>query len=150
MRPVAAVCPLVFRGGAGSGILVAMRALRPLLVVTDVGFLVYWLLTGLRLIPAAWAFKDYDDPILVAWNWSFLPLDLCISATGFTSIVLHRRGSPAWRGAAIVSLTLTLCSGLQAVAFWAIRRDFDVSWWAPNLFLFGYPLFFLPRLVRGR
>lgn len=46
-----------------------------------------------------------------------------------------------------MSLVLTSCSGLQAVSFWYVRRDFDWTWWAPNLFLLLYPLFFLPGLV---
>jgi len=34
-----------------------------------------------HVIPESYLFKDYDNPILQAWNWSFLPLDLCISFT---------------------------------------------------------------------
>jgi hypothetical protein len=48
----------------------------------------------------------------------------------------------------LISSVLTSCSGLQAVAFWALRGDFDVIWWAPNLFLLLYPLVFLPVVVR--
>lgn len=123
--------------------------LRPLFLVVDLGFLAYWLVTLLHLIPEAWLFKDYQNPILSAWNWSFLPLDLCISATGLGSLRLLRRGDPRWSRLAQLSLCLTACSGLQAVAFFALRRDFDPTWWLPNLFLLLYPLPYLGRLLRG-
>ena len=116
-----------------------MRALRPFFVATDTGFVLYWLITLAGVIPAAYLFKDYSDPILVAWNWSFLPLDLMISATGFWSLYLHRQANPAWLPWALMSLTLTTCSGLQAVAFWTLRADFDPAWWIPNLYLLLYP-----------
>lgn len=85
----------------------------------------------------------------LTWNFSFLPLDLLVSATGLTSIWCHTRGKWQWQPLALVSLTLTLCSGLQAVAFWTLRRDFDPMWWVPNLFLLLYPVFFLPAVMRG-
>ena len=117
--------------------------------LTDIGFVVYWLLTLLHAIPASYLFKAYAHPILTAWNWSFLPLDLLISATGFTSLALYQRGHAAWRSLALISLTLTISSGLQALAFWVLRADFDPFWWAPNLYLLIYPFFFLPGLVMG-
>jgi hypothetical protein len=126
-----------------------MRRLRPFFVVTDTGFVLYWLITLAGVLPEAWLFKDYHDPILWAWNWSFLPLDLAISATGFGALALHARGRPTWIGWALVSLALTSCSGLQAIAFWTLRRDFDLGWWLPNLYLLLYPWAFLPRLVRS-
>ncbi len=59
--------------------------------ITDIGFILYWLITLLQVIPEELLFKDYDNPILQAWNWSFLPLDLAISATGLASLLLFRR-----------------------------------------------------------
>jgi hypothetical protein len=53
-----------------------------------------------------------------------------------------------WRDLALISLVLTSVSGLQAVAFWAMRGGFDPVWWIPNGFLLTYPLFFIPRLLR--
>ena len=115
--------------------------------ITDLGFIAYWLITMLHFIPKEYLFKDYDNPILQAWNWSFLPLDLAISATGLTSLLLFRGAHRAWKMMAIISLALTFCSGLQAIAFWVLRQDFDWQWWLPNLFLLLYPLWFLPRLI---
>jgi hypothetical protein len=124
-----------------------MRALKPFFLATDIGFIIYWLITLLGLIPAAYLFKDYHDPLLVAWNWSFLPLDLLVSASGLGSLLLERRGNPRWRELALISLVLTSCSGLQAVAFWVLRADFDPTWWVPNLYLLIYPLAFIPRFL---
>jgi hypothetical protein len=124
-----------------------MRSLKPFFIATDIGFIVYWLITALQLIPAQYLFKDYHDPVLVTWNWSFLPLDLLISATGLSSLYLHGRGDERWRGLALASLVLTFCSGLQALTFWAIRADFDLVWWIANGYLLLYPLFFIPQLV---
>ena len=85
--------------------------LKPFFLVVDLDFILYWTVTLLNLIPEAYLFKDYGDSVLVAWNWSFLPLDLFISATGLGSLYLLRRGNPSWRSVALISLVLTFCSG---------------------------------------
>lgn len=118
------------------------------MLVTDVGFVLYWIITIAHVIPPESLFRDYTNPIMIHWNWSFLPLDLLISATGITSLVLMKKANAYWRHFALISLTLTSVSGLQAIAFWAIAGDFDVSWWMPNLFLLLYPLFFMRYLIR--
>ena len=125
-----------------------VRALKTLFMLVDLGFIAYWVCAWLQLFPQDSLFKDYDNPILQAWNFSFLPLDLLVSATGLSCVWFHSRGSPVWQPLALISLTLTLCSGLQAVAFWALRGDFDPMWWAPNLFLLLCPLFFFPVVLR--
>ena len=125
-----------------------MKTLKYYFWVVDIGFILYWLITLLGIIPNAYLFKDYHNPILVAWNWSFLPLDLFISVTGLSSLWLWKKNNSMWRPIALISLVLTSCSGLQAIAFWVLRSDFDISWWLPNLFLLVYPLFFIPGLIR--
>ncbi len=125
-----------------------MNRLKYYFLVVDVGFILYWLITLLGVIPNEYLFKDYNNPILVAWNWSFLPLDLFISGSGLTSLYLWKRNIKSWKPLALISLVLTSCSGLQAIAFWVLRNDFDPSWWIPNLFLLVYPLFFIPSFVR--
>ena len=124
-----------------------MSTLKPFFWFTDLGMLLYWFATALALIPAEYAYSDYKNPLLVAWNWSFFPLDLLISLTGLFSLFLYSRRSSLWRGMALVSLTLTFVSGLNAVSFWAIRGDFAPEWWFPNLYLLLYPLFFLRGLL---
>ncbi|MBM9576297.1 YvaD family protein [Leptospira sp. 201903070] len=125
-----------------------MNNLLPgLFLFTDIGFILYWMITGFQWIPESYLFKDYHDPILLDWNWSFLPLDLLVSISGFYSLYLRKRGRSEWERMALISLVLTSISGLQAVAFWSFRRDFDPSWWIPNLYLLLYPIYFIYRLV---
>lgn len=126
-----------------------MARLKAFFLLVDISFLAYWLLAWFHLFPRDYLFKDYDNPILDAWNFSFLPLDLIVSATGLGSIWCHRTGRALWQPLALVSLTLTFCSGLQAIAFFGLRKDFDPIWWGPNLFLMLYPLFFLAPVLRG-
>ena len=125
-----------------------MNKLKYFFLVVDIGFIAYWLITLLGVIPNEYLFKDYQNPILVAWNWSFLPLDLFISGTGLTSLWLWKKNNSSWKSLALISLVLTFCSGLQAVAFWFLRGDFDMSWWVPNLFLLIYPVLFIPGFVK--
>ncbi|WP_017721452.1 YvaD family protein [Kamptonema formosum] len=127
-----------------------MKRLKNFFLVTDIGFILYWLITLFHLLPESYLFKDYNNPILVAWNWSFLPLDLLISATGFFSLFLYTKGRKNWDRVALVSLILTFCSGLQAISFWTLRADFDLNWWLPNLFLLLYPMFFIPRFISNK
>jgi hypothetical protein len=131
-----------------------MKKMKPFMLVTDVGLLTYWavsalVLLGLDIVPEAYLFKDYHEPIMKAWNWSYFPLDVVLSACGLLSLRRYRLGDPSWRILATFSLSLTFCAGLMAVSFWTIRLDFDPVWWIPNLFFVMWPCFFLPRLANG-
>lgn len=125
------------------------RLLMICFLVVDLGFLAYWAITALHALPPEWLYSEYADPLMVAWNWSFLPLDLAVSATGLTAVALRRHGSAHWQRWALVSLALTSASGFQAISFWALRCDLDLGWWVPNSFLLLYPWGFLPRLLCG-
>lgn len=128
---------------------------RPLVIaltVTDVAFILYWTLAalsqvGVIQIPPDWMYASYDQPDVIAWNWSFLPMDLAFSVFGLKAVAAARRGDPAWRPFAIVSLTLTMAAGGMAVSYWAILREFDPSWFLANLALVIWPLFFMRRLM---
>jgi hypothetical protein len=122
-------------------------SLRLNLLITDVGFLLYWFITSIGLLPTDWLFNDYENPILVAWNWSFAPLDLLVSFAGISALIAAKRASEAWKPLALIFLTLTFCAGLMALAFWTLRQDFDPLWWAPNLYFMIWPLFFIRQLV---
>jgi len=65
-----------------------MNKLKYFFLVVDTGFILYWLITILEIIPNEYLFKDYHNQILVAWNWSFLPIDMLISGTGLASLWL--------------------------------------------------------------
>ncbi|GHE65380.1 hypothetical protein GCM10018785_37820 [Streptomyces longispororuber] len=142
-----------------------LRSVKAAMLVTDLAFLLYWSVALLGLIPAEYAYKDYDDPVMSDWNYSFLPLDVAASATGLASLYLcrrerrtgypcrreHRTDSPdrtAWRPLMLVSLTLTSTAGLQAVVFWALRGDWSPTWWIPNLALLLFPVPAIVRLTR--
>jgi hypothetical protein len=125
----------------------SMPSLRIHLLVTDIGFVVYWLVTAFGALPPQWLFQDYANPLLVAWNWSFAPLDLIASFFGFFALHLLRRHNPLWGYAALASLMLTMCAGLMALSFWTIRGDFDIAWWLPNVYLLIWPLFFIRKMI---
>jgi hypothetical protein len=122
--------------------------LRRLMLVTDISLLAYWSLTALAAagvigLPSDWLFSDYHNPIVVAWNWSFLPLDVILSVAGLTSVRLAVRKDARWQHYALISLSLTFCAGLMAISFWTIRGEFDPVWWGFNLYLVLWPLPFL-------
>lgn len=125
-----------------------MKALKTIFLIVDIGFILYWAITALHLIPPQYLYNDYTNAILVNWNWSFFPLDILISFTGMYSLYLARKQRTQWKVFALISLVLTFTSGLQALSYWVLARDFDLTWWIPNAFLLIYPLFFIPQLVR--
>mgnify|MGYP001565579317 CR=1 FL=1 len=125
------------------------RELKIIFLIVDISFILYWLITFFALIPEPYLFKDYHNQILVTWNWSFLPLDLFISYTGLTSLILKNKKKHEWKLWALISLVLTFCSGLQAISFWAIQKDFDPTWWFFNGILLIYPLFFIKKLLKN-
>tara|TARA_R110002110_G_scaffold111174_2_gene276898 strand:- start:5188 stop:5634 length:447 start_codon:yes stop_codon:yes gene_type:complete len=127
--------------------------LPALLLFTDIGFLLYWSVTALHVagvfhLPPEYLFKNYNNPLVFAWNWSFMPLDVALSLAGLAGMSLWRRGHPAARSLVAFSLALTFCAGLMAIAFWTITGDFDLGWWLPNLFLLVWPLIYLLKLAR--
>jgi len=121
------------------------RTGKTVLLTIDFGFIFYWLLIALNLIPHEWVFQNYDDPNVRAWNWSFLPLDIAASITGFMGI--KGKGNLALL---VMSSTLTMVAGGMALAFWGIQGFFNLGWWLPNLFLFVAGLIFLVRLVKSQ
>jgi len=123
------------------------RYLRWNLLVTDLGFVLYWSVSALNLLPADWLYKDHENPILHAWNWSFSPLDLAASFSGLAALRFAARTSPKWQKLALISATLTFCAGLMAISFWFLRRDFDPAWWAPNIYLMLWPVTVLRELL---
>ncbi|MET9244816.1 DUF5360 family protein [Nonomuraea sp. NPDC003709] len=127
-----------------------LRVTKALMLLTDLAFVIYFTITGLGLIPPEWAFADYTNPLMADWNWSFLWIDLLASATGLASLYLLRRGSPSGPGLMLVSLVLTMASGLMAIAFWTLRGDFSLVWWLPNLYLMLFPIPAILCLTRSR
>ncbi len=128
------------------------RRLAVALTMTDVAFLAYWAVSGLAAfgmvhVPASLMYADYDNPRVVAWNWSFLPLDLAFSVSGLGAVLAARRGLPIWRPLALISLIVTIAAGLMAVSYWTLLREFDPSWFLANAALIVWPLAYLPGLI---
>lgn len=121
-----------------------------LMVAVDAGFLAYWLAIGLALLPPEWMFAGYADPQVVAWNWSFLPLDVAASVTGLAAARALYRGRAGAEPLLATSLALTATAGGMAVGYWSLLGQFDPGWLAPNLFLLLFPLPGLIALARGR
>ena len=130
------------------------RGMGAAMATTDILFLVYWSVSalvalGLISIPADYLYKDYHNPLMMAWNWSFMPLDVVLSLLGLYAIARFRSGHKDWVHWAIASASLTFCAGLMAIVFWAITLDFDLTWWIPNLFFMLWPMLYVPLLVRA-
>jgi Family of unknown function (DUF5360) len=125
-----------------------MKSLKYIFIIVDTFFVLYWLITALHLIPEEYLYNDYQNPVLVNWNWSFFPLDILVSITGYYSIFLSKRNDKKWKTIALISLVLTSISGLQAISYWVLAREFDPTWWLPNLFLLIYPLFYIPSIIK--
>lgn len=129
------------------------RALLFSIATTDLGFVVYWAVSalyaaGLVEIPPDVLFADYHDARAIAWNWSFLPLDLAVTGFGLWALAASRN-QDSWRMPAAISLALCSTAGGMAIGYWALLRDFDPAWFLPNLLLFVWPLIFLPGLFCG-
>jgi len=130
------------------------RSLAIALTITDVAFLLYWSVAalsqlGLVYLPPEWMYANYDQPDVIAWNWSFLPMDLAFSFFGLKAVAASRRGDPMWRSSAIVSLTLTMAAGGMAVSYWALLKEFNPTWFLSNLALVVWPLFFMRSVMSG-
>ncbi len=123
-----------------------------LLTITEVGMLAYWVFAtfvvlNLITVDPALMYSDYQNRVIVAWNWSFFPLDVLFAVLG----LIGRFGNQTRQNKQIVStisLSLMFCAGLMAVSFWALRGFFDPFWWGVNLWLMGLSAMFLWRKLK--
>ncbi|WP_395630530.1 DUF5360 family protein [Aquidulcibacter sp.] len=128
-------------------------SLKWALTATDVAFMVYWSIAlleclGLISIPSDWLYAHAHDPRVVAWNWSFFPLDIAFSITGLWAVHAASQGNPIWRPLALISLVLTIVAGSMACGYWLLLGEVDAVWFGMNAVLVIWPLVFLPALVR--
>lgn len=128
--------------------------MRPFFLFTDWAFIIYWVVTALAAlkivtIPPEYLFNGYEIPRVVAWNWSFFPLDIIFSLVGLRAVSLYKKGNPRWYEYALISLVLTFCAGLMAISYWALVGDFQLSWWIANLFLIVWPSWFLVKIIQA-
>ena len=109
------------------------------LTLTELGMLAYWVFAG--VVALGWIvvapeamYPDHQNPLMVIWNWSFLPIDVLFALCGLTA----RYGPLEPRQAHVlqtISLTLMFCAGAMALSFWALQCWFDLAWWGMNAWL---------------
>lgn len=138
--------PLV---GQSSATRLLSPSTRRLMRITDIGFIIYWTLVALHLVPPRVLFAEYHLATVSAWNWSFLPLDLTASITGLIAIRRAQSRPASAERLAAVSLLLTSVAGGMALAYWSIRGQFALTWWLPNALLLCFPIPPLTRWLRG-
>ncbi|WP_330230409.1 YvaD family protein [Nocardia sp. NBC_00508] len=118
-----------------------LRRVKRTMLLTDLGFLAYWIITALGIISVG------SDHFLQQWNWSFLGLDLAAIGLGLTGLALGSRSAISLP-MITVSLSLTSAAGLMALNFYVIRGEYSPLWWLPNLWLFGFPIAALAGIFR--
>ena len=110
-----------------------------LLTITEAGMLLYWLLALLMAMGAVsiapeYMYSDHLNPTIVAWNWSFFPIDLAFAGIGLYARYGSLSGTRQSVAAAF-ALALMFCAGLMAISFWALMGEFDGFWWTMNAWL---------------
>jgi hypothetical protein len=112
---------------------------KVLTTVTELGMLAYWVLAG--ALVAGWVrvdpslmYSDYENPLVVAWNWSFFPIDVAFAMIGLTARFGSTSGPLRFKLEATASV-LMLCAGLMAVSYWTMTGEFSPVWWGINLWL---------------
>ncbi len=128
--------------------------LKWLLTITEVGMLTYWgfatlVVLEVVVVPPEVMYADYQNPLVVAWNWSFLPLDVLFATLGVVArFVSLRPGKQEMLST--ISLSLMFCAGLMAISFWALQGSFDLLWWGVNVWLIALSLTGLARQLMVR
>ena len=115
------------------------KLISVLLTSTEIGMISYWVVAFLMLfgvlhIPPEYMYSDYKNPTIIAWNWSFFPIDLIFSIAGlyarFGQHALYKK-----QLLETVSISLMFCAGLMAISFWTIQNSYDIFWWGTNIWL---------------
>ncbi len=119
------------------------------LTITEVGMLLYWAFATIVVlnwiyVPPEYMYSDYQNPLIVAWNWSFFPLDVLFAVLGLTARFFVQSRSKELI-LSTLSLGLMFCAGLMAVSFWIIQGSFDPFWWGINIWLMALSAFVLSR-----
>lgn len=107
--------------------------------ITELAMLFYWFLAGalslgLISIDPSLMYSDYQNPLVIAWNWSFFPIDIAFAIIGLTARFGTKAGQVRFK-LEIIASVLMFCAGLMAVSYWMITGDFDLTWWGMNIWL---------------
>ena len=97
---------------------------KHLTTATEVGMILYWVFAGALVagwieIDPALMYSDYENPLVVAWNWSFFPIDIAFALSGLAAKFLPLPAMQRFK-LETVAATLMLCAGLMAISFWVI------------------------------
>lgn len=119
------------------------RLTAVLLSITEIAMLAYWLfalsvVAGLISVSPTLMYSNYDNPLIVSWNWSFFPIDVLFAISGL--IARFARLTPQRKATlGVFSLSLMFCAGLMAISFWVLQAWFDPIWWGMNIWLIVLP-----------
>ena len=122
------------------------------MTATEIGMLVYWLVAaglalGILSVPPDYMYSDYENPLVVAWNWSFFPIDVAFAILGLVSRFATLRSGLASQ-LALIGATLMFCAGIMAISFWIMTGEFDPLWWGLNIWLILLSLTALRALLK--
>lgn len=112
---------------------------RALTTATNLMMILYWCLAGalaldLVAIDPALMYSDFENPRVVAWNWSFFPIDMAFAILGLIAVFGSLSALTALKFE-IVSAVLMMCAGVMAISYWLLTAEFDPSWWGVNIWL---------------
>ncbi len=107
--------------------------------ITEILMVLYWVLAAalvlnLISIDPSLMYSDYENPLVVAWNWSFFPIDIAFASIGLFAKYGNVKSSRKFKFE-ITAATLMVCAGVMAISYWVITGDFNLSWWAVNIWL---------------
>ncbi len=110
--------------------------MKTLLSITELGMLVYWgiaimVAAGCLMIAPEYMYSGYENPLIVVWNWSFLPIDVLFAVCGLSARFLPMVDRQR-QILEVIGLSLMFCAGLMALSFWTLQGWFDVVWWGMN------------------
>jgi len=113
--------------------------LKRITTVTEVLMVLYWILASLLVfgfikIDPSMMYSDYENPLVVAWNWSFFPIDIAFAGIGLFAKYGNVAGGQGFK-LEVSAATLMICAGLMAISYWVITGDFSPTWWAINIWL---------------
>lgn len=119
--------------------------------IAEILMIAYWIAAaalafGLIYIDPEWMYSDHENPLVIAWNWSFFPIDIAFAALGLFAKFGNMNAARRFK-LEITAATLMICAGLMAISFWLITADFNVAWWAVNIWLIVLGLLNLTRIT---
>jgi succinate dehydrogenase hydrophobic anchor subunit len=113
--------------------------LKLITTITEVLMVLYWILAAalvlnlVRIDPSL-MYSDHQNPLVVAWNWSFFPIDIAFAGMGLFAKYGNVSGGRKFK-LEISAATLMICAGLMAISYWVITGDFNLTWWVVNIWL---------------